>query len=385
MRPDVQVTFVLATYNRCEVLRRTLTKLQNVTGELQAAEIIVVDNHSTDGTAEMIRRAFPQVRLLTLNTNLGSCAKARGICRAAGKWIVFLDDDACPQPGTMTRMLQHFASDPRLGAAGLTVHLPDGRRESAALPDVFVGCGVGFRKEALREVGGLDPTLFMQAEEYDLAFRLARAGWTLKVFEDLHVDHDKTPHARLSSRTVFYDTRNNLLVAARYLPDSVFGPLRQDYLQRYRWIAENAGQLPPYMLGRRVGLRQAHDQRRAHARWRLDADSFESLFRFQEIHRRMQQLAETGIRRIALADLGKNIYPFVKAAQATRIRVECIGDDRLSRPDRYYRGIPVLPTSAALQNRPEAIVVANTAPVHAAATSKRLAAQTDVPIHCWFA
>ena len=61
-------------------------------------------------------------------------------------------------------MIEHFEADPRLGAAGFTVHLPDGRLEGGALPGVFLGCGVGFRAEALRGAGGLDPSLFMQAE-----------------------------------------------------------------------------------------------------------------------------------------------------------------------------------------------------------------------------
>ncbi len=187
------VSFVLATYNRCEAARLTLESLQSLRMEVQGAEIIVVDNGSRDGTAEMVRRSFPHVRLLVLRRNIGSCAKAVGVDRARGEYVVFLDDDSHPRAGSVARMLEHFRANPRLAQAGYTVHLPDGRLEGGALPGVYVGCGVGFRRDALRAVGNLDRTLFMQAEEYDLSFRLVRAGYGIAVLDDLHVEHMKTP------------------------------------------------------------------------------------------------------------------------------------------------------------------------------------------------
>ena len=53
-------------------------------------------------------------------------------------------------------------------------------RECSAYPDVFIGCGTGFRRQALVEVGGLPEDFFMQAEEYDLSLRLLDAGWTVE-------------------------------------------------------------------------------------------------------------------------------------------------------------------------------------------------------------
>ena len=379
-----QVSFVLATHNRREAVRTTLEALEAISSEAAGIEVVVVDNTSTDGTADMVRRSFPHVRLMPLRRNLGSCAKAIGVNRASGQFVVFLDDDSHPRPGSIARMIEHFRESPRLAQAGFTVHLPDGRRECGALPGIYVGCGVGFRRDALRAVGNLDRTLFMQAEEYDLSFRLVRAGYDIAVFDDLHVEHMKTAQARLTGRTIYYDTRNNLIVAARYLPDRWLLPVMQDYTQRYRWIAEAAGRLGAYARGRREGWRRLNAERRAYARWRLTRANFEKLFRFEEIARNMQKLADQGIRRIVLTDLGKNIYPFVRGARQAGLHVLAIADDRFARPGRCYRGVPILPANEALAAAPDAIVVSNTAPVHAAASARRLAPMTQCPIHCWF-
>ena len=200
MPTDVSVSFVLATHNRRAITLDTLNNLLTTGRPTSPFEVIVVDNASTDGTAQAVRTQFPTVTLLAEAQNLGSCAKALGVDRAAGRFVVFLDDDSYPRPGTIDRMIEHFEADPQLAAAGFRVHLPDGREECSAFPDVFIGCGVGFRASALSEVGGLDRALFMQAEEYDLSFRLINAGYQVRTFDDLHVDHLKTPCARRSNR-----------------------------------------------------------------------------------------------------------------------------------------------------------------------------------------
>ena len=378
-----QVSFVLATCNRRAAVRTTLEAIESIRGEAAGVETLVVDNQSGDGTADMVRQSFPGVTLLAMKRNLGSCAKAIGVDRAAGEYVIFLDDDSHPRAGSIARMIEHFRANPRLAQAGFTVHLPDGRLEGGALPDIYVGCGVGFRRDVLQAVGNLDRTLFMQAEEYDLSFRLVRAGYDIAVFDDLHVEHLKTTQARLTGRTVYYDTRNNLIVAARYLPDRWRVPLLQDYVQRYRWIAESNGHLRAYARGLREGLRHWRRNRYSYARWRLSQAHFERLFHFEEIARKMRELAVRGARRIVLADLGKNVFPFVRGARQAGLQVPAIADDRFARPGRCYRGIPILPTAEALAASPDAIVISNAAPVHAAATARRLAA-TGLSAHLWF-
>ncbi|HUU82621.1 MAG TPA: glycosyltransferase [Phycisphaerae bacterium] len=379
-----QVSFVLATRNRCRVTLETLRQVFSCARPSVDFEVIVVDNASTDGTPEAIRAGFPQVVLLAQRRNLGSCAKALGVDQARGEYVVFLDDDSCPRPGAVDRMIQHFWADGRLGAAGFRVHLPDGRQECSAFPDVFIGCGVGFRTAALRQVGGLDRTLFMQAEEYDLSFRLVNAGWQVRTFDDLHVDHLKTPCARRSGRTVYCDTRNNLLVVARYLPDRPYPVYRQDWLQRYAWLAGNDGRRAAFYGGVMAGRLGGVQDRRRYRDRRLSPEAFETLFRFRFVERRMKSLAASGVERVTFADLGKNAYAFLRAARKCGISVLSIGDDRFAAPGRRYRGLPLEPLAAAMEGDSDAVVVANTSPVHSDRTRQRLADLTDRTVHCWF-
>jgi len=378
------ISFVIATYNRRETLLSTLQRLHSSGAGPHECEIIVVDNASSDGTADAVRSCFPDVRLVGVPRNLGSCAKACGVDWACGDYVVFLDDDSYPRSGTVERMVARFDSDQQLGAAGFMIHLPDGQRECSALPHVFVGCGAGLRREALLHVGGLDRSLFMQAEEYDLCFRLVHARWRVETFADLHVDHLKTRQARVGRRTVYYDTRNNLLLTARYLPDDYERAYREDWLQRYAWIAAGAGHLSAYWRGRFDGWRRRRRERRTHARWRLSPADIEVFFRPKLIAQRMNVLAAEGVRDLILADLGKNTYPFARSATEAGIDVRCIADDRFAAPGRYYRGIPLWTVCKALATPPDAVVVSNTSPAHAILTQSKLAALTDAPIHRWF-
>ncbi len=425
--PTLKVSYILATHNRRDVLANTLARITNRGLNRADFEIIVVDNASTDGTLDVARAGADTV--IDLRENHGSCAKAFGVDIARGQYIVFLDDDSYPRPGSIEHMIRHFEQQSSLAAAGFVVFLPNGQREGGALPDVFVGCGVGFRATALREVGGLDASFFMQAEEYDLAFRLVRAGWDVRMFGDLAVDHLKTPHARRTERTTYYDTRNNLRVISRYLPRLVRRICREDCIQRYQWLAERDNHQDSFARGVRDGLRtclrsgvrvvtspspswtegaqrgsptgrgegllagicSAIVERLHYRRHRFDASTFEKLFRWNEIAAHMRSLKERGTRRILLADFGKNIYPFVDAARRAEIEIAAIADDRFAptdsegQSDRTYRGTPILPLNTALaKGNFDRIVISNTAPVHATRTASRLRELTDAPIDLWY-
>ncbi|MCH8147655.1 MAG: glycosyltransferase [Planctomycetes bacterium] len=376
------VSFVIATHNRRQVVLRTLARVRECGLDRAKYEIILVDNASSDGTADA---AQPMADLvIRRRTNAGSCAKSYGVDMARGRFIVFLDDDSAPQPGSINRMIEHFDQAPRLGAAGFTVHLPGGELEGAALPNVFVGCGVGFRAEALRQAGGLDPTFFMQAEEYDLCFRLASAGWLVRIFDDLHVDHRKTPMARRRDRTMFYDIRNNLRVAARYFPHPHYREYRRDWLLRYEWLAESHGQLESFRRGRRSGSIGAIVERYRYRNRRLPPSAWEAYFCTQSITAKMRRLSQHGTKRIVLAGLGKNIFPFVHAARTCDLDISAIGDDQFAARSRRYRAIPVIPFDEAMQLGADAVVIAHTGPVHAESTAERLRSRCAVPIHNWF-
>ncbi|MFQ5415063.1 MAG: glycosyltransferase family 2 protein [Phycisphaerae bacterium] len=429
-RATPTISFVIATHNRRTIVLRTLAHVASCGLDRRDYEVIVVDNASEDGTPDAA--AVHADVIMRRDRNDGSCAKAHGVPLAKGTYIVFLDDDAYPRPGSIQRMIAHFERDASLAAAGFCIHLPGGHAECSAMPGVFVGCGVGFRADALRRVGGLDATFFMQAEEYDVAFRLVQSGWRVAVFDDLHVEHAKTPRARRGDRTAYYDIRNNLRIAARYLPAIAFKAYRTDWIQRYAWLAQHDGHDAAYAEGLTAGRARARLERWTYVRHRLSAVAFERFFCWDYIHDHMTRLAgapNTAPRArhleaddraprqnassanagpkprqldagtpshdpaIVLAGFGKNIYAFHRAARRAGVQLRAIADDRFAAPGRTYRGLPIMTTDAAVAIQPDAFVISDTSYVHARKTQTNLARCLDAaadtgnptpPIHNWF-
>lgn len=352
------VSFTISTHNRRDVLRGTLWQLRLICLELPGAEVLVVDNASSDGSVEMIRTEFPEVQCIPLRDNLGSCAKNIAIEQSRGQYIVFLDDDSYPHSGSVERMIEHFENDPSLGAAVFQVELTDGSRECSAYPDVFIGCGTGFRREALRETGLLPTDFFMQAEEYDLSLRLLNAGWSVRTFDDLLVKHLKTPAARRSWRTMRLDVRNNFVVAATYLPDGWAMRFVFDWMKRYYRIAASKGQRSAFFCGLVQGFIAMLEPGR---RRPIGDEAFQRFSRMNEIE---QLLAPLRGQTVLFVDYGKNILPFYLAAQKLGIRIVAIAENRMR---GSYRGIAMVDDETAAGLEFDAAVVSNSSPVHAQA------------------
>ena len=357
------VSFVIPTHNRRDVLLNTLRRVRQCGLSTDAFEVIVIDNASTDGTAEAVTRLFPSVTLLRQSENLGPCAKNVGLARARAHFIVFVDDDSFPVPGSVERMLRHFEADPSLGAAVFTVTLPDGARECSAYPNVCIGCGTGFRTEALREVGGLPDDFFMAAEEYDLSLRLLDAGWDVRAFDDLHVTHLKTPASRFPARITRLDVRNNLILAMRYFPQEWRLKYALDWLARYRMIASIKGHDLAFWVGAVSGSFRAL----AAAQRPLYCETFETFAKIDETERRLRSAARRlRLREVLFIDLGKNMLAYHRAAQRCGLRVIAIADAQLGGRGFKYRGIPIVTDNHARALRFDAAIVSNLSAAHAA-------------------
>jgi GT2 family glycosyltransferase len=167
-------------------------------------DVVVVDNASSDGTAELVAERFPLVRVLRLDENLGfGRAVNRGVELVETPIVVLVNNDAVCEPEFVRRMVDAF-DDERTGmAAGVLLQheAPDlvdsagieldptlrswdqlWNRSVAALPgapDPVGPCGgaAAYRIAAWREVGGFDEAFFAYWEDVDLALRLRLAGW----------------------------------------------------------------------------------------------------------------------------------------------------------------------------------------------------------------
>lgn len=357
------VSFVISTRNRRDVLLATLARVMACGLPADEFDIHVVDNASTDGTAAAVTEQFPQVKLIASDRNGGSVAKNLALPHALGRYIVFLDDDSYPEPGSIQRMIRHFEESPTLGAATFTVTLPSGIRECSAYPDVFIGCGVGIRRRALRLVGPLPDDFFMQAEEYDLSLRLLNAGFRVQRFDDLHVAHLKTPAARLPGRTVRLDVRNNILLVTRRFPSQHLWPYLVDWTRRYFWIARSQRAVWPFVQGLFQGVFKSifKPQREP-----ISEQAFEHFAKLHETAARLGAvLQKQPATRVLLVDAGKNLYAYWAACQELGVEIAAIADDKLGSPLRRYRGVPVLSDQQARQFPHDLVIIANLSPEHA--------------------
>jgi GT2 family glycosyltransferase len=190
------VTVVLLAFDRREHVRLTLTK---TLGELDYAkdrlEVIVVDNASTDGTAEMLKRDFPAVRVIRRSWNCGVSAWNDGFAVATGDYVLALDDD-CYLPHDGLRRAVSEAEDQRadLVSFGVRSLMEEGYRfdidQCVTGLFSFWGCAVLVRREVLSSLGGYDPEIFVWGNELEFMLRFFDHG-----FRHLHLPEVVAVHA----------------------------------------------------------------------------------------------------------------------------------------------------------------------------------------------
>jgi GT2 family glycosyltransferase len=222
------VSFVILSWNRREDLRATLEEVRRQSYE--PYETIVVENGSTDGTAEMVRTQFPDVHMVTLPENIGIEGLNVGLRAARGDVAVLLDDDSYPRPDAIARLVQAFERHPDLGIAACKIVGRSGREGGAMGPwrkvasgtevPIFVGCGVGLRRMALERSGLFDGALFLYGNELDLVAKVLDAGYTVRYFPEVEFVHARSATNRVNLRVEYYGVRNLVWIIAKYFPPS---------------------------------------------------------------------------------------------------------------------------------------------------------------------
>jgi GT2 family glycosyltransferase len=371
------VTFVIATHNRRDVLLHTLEGIERCGLPNHAYSVLVVDNASTDRTAEAVGERFKAVRVLRQSANHGPCAKNAAMAIARGEFVIFLDDDSYPQPGSVDRMIERFEADPRLGAAVFTITLPDGSCECSAYPDVCIGCGTGFRRAALLQAGGLPTDFFMAAEEYDLSLRLLDASWRVRLFDHLHVAHLKSPASRFPKRVARLDARNNAMLALRYFPEPWRLTYALEWLERYRLMAIANGQQLPFWAGAASGVLRGM----IGEHWPISAAAFEQFAKIEQTHELLRcAVDDLGLRRVLFVDLGKNMPAYRIAARRCGIEVVAIADERLGGRGFRHHGMPIVNDAQARQMSFDAAIISNLAPVQSASRTRTWRAIDSRPV-----
>lgn len=196
--PTIDV--IVVSWNQRDL---TLSCLRRLSQSTVPAEIFVVDNASSDGTAEAIRQDYPQVRLLPQNENLGFAPAVNlAVAAGSGEVVVLVNNDVEVEPDFLEELVRPFQAEPAIGmVAGLTLqpggelidqlgisidrglagylrgrHAPVG----SAVPERLLapcGCAAAYRRAAWEQAGGFDGAFFAYGEELDLGLRIRQAGW----------------------------------------------------------------------------------------------------------------------------------------------------------------------------------------------------------------
>jgi GT2 family glycosyltransferase len=242
------ISVVVVNWNRRELLRACLESLAR-----QADvnfETIVVDNGSSDGSADLAANGFG-ARVIRNAENRGYCAaNNQGIAAARGEFIALLNNDAEAEPGWLAALYRACSQRPGVGMAASKIlvwedpkyidkaaHLifPDGqnrgrgsgaldrgqfdREEDAAWPD---GCAAMYRKEMLDSIGGFDEDLFAYGDDAELGLRARIAGWMCIYTPGAVVRHHRGSTMGMDSvDRVSLIERNRVLLAAKLFPWSL--------------------------------------------------------------------------------------------------------------------------------------------------------------------
>jgi N-acetylglucosaminyl-diphospho-decaprenol L-rhamnosyltransferase len=246
---------VILNWNTSDLLRRCLETVYASEGDF-TYQVVVVDNASTDDSAPMVTREFPQATLIisdknggySYGNNLGFRALGYGdkgrIGADAPRYALLLNPDTELPPDALVNMVRFMDSRPDVGIAGPKLVLPDGSLDKACRrsfptplisayhfsglaklfpksrtfgrynmtyldPDVetevdsVVGAYMQLRREAIAQVGLLDETFFMYGEDLDWAFRIKKAGWKVLYHPQVSVKHVKRAASRKSQKAQF--------------------------------------------------------------------------------------------------------------------------------------------------------------------------------------
>ncbi len=274
------------------------------TAQRRLSAVIVVDNASTDGSAEMVAASFPQVQLIASQENLGFAGGNNLALRKLGfgdveqqarhqssarsdairntQYVLLLNPDAEPLGDAIGQMARFLDEHPAAGGVGAQLQYGDGRFQHGAFrfPDLWqlwfdffpprprrlldsrlngrysrtqyeagqpfpidfaLGAALMVRREAIQAAGLLDEGYFMYAEEVDWCWRIQRAGWPFYCVPTARVIH----HGGASTRQFRSQSFVNLWRSRKRLYDRFYGPRR-------RWLAGQIIRLGMWAEARRV-------------------------------------------------------------------------------------------------------------------------------------
>ena len=269
------LSIIIVSWNVCELLRACLQAIAD-RGSNLALEVIVVDSGSNDGSPEMIRQAFPEVKLIARPDNVGfPKGNNLGLAQANSRYLLLLNPDTEIQGDALATMGEYMEHHPHCGALGPQLLNPDGTVQSSrrrfpslmtaffestwlqnvapqkllrdyyvldvndgetAVVDWVTGACLLTRREVYEQVGGLDEGYFMYSEELDWCRRIKDAGWEVAYLPTAQVMHHvgKSSEQAITHRHINYQ-RAKLRYFYKYHGRLAATTLRIFLLMNYVW------------------------------------------------------------------------------------------------------------------------------------------------------
>lgn len=227
----MKVSISVLTYNRADILKELLESLCSIS--YSPLEIIVVDNHSSDGTELIMREQFPEIKYFKTEKNIGVAARNVGLSKASGDIVITLDDDIIGiDDFDIKALIALFESKPDVGAICFKIvdyhtgevcnwchhYQKENFYNKEFLTDEITEGAVAFRKSALDSTGFYPTYFFISHEGVDLLCRLLNNGYKTIYSPKVQVRHRTHQAGRTNWRRYYYDTRNQIWFVARNLP-----------------------------------------------------------------------------------------------------------------------------------------------------------------------
>jgi GT2 family glycosyltransferase len=220
---DQRIGVVLITWQRRAEALEAVARLTELP---ERPPIVLVDNGSTDGTADAVRAHFPAVRVVALSENLGAVGRNIGVRELDTPYVAFCDDDTWWEPGSLARAADLLDRHPMIAVLNARIVVEPGGHDDPIVaelrespvpgPDWLPGPALGsflagasvVRRSAFLAAGGFSSRLWLGGEEELLATDLLNGGWELCYREDLVVHHraSRIRDARLRRRVGIRNT-----------------------------------------------------------------------------------------------------------------------------------------------------------------------------------
>ncbi len=252
----MDLSVVIVNYNVQYFLEQCLKSVFK-SGEGLRMEVFVVDNNSVDGSVEMVRKKFPQVKLIANRENMGfSKANNQAIKASEGRYVLLLNPDTVVEDDTLPKVVAFMNEHPEAGGLGVKMldgqgrFLPESKRGlptpsvaffkifglSALFPksrffgkyhlgyldndqvheiEVLSGAFMLLRREALEKTGYLDEDFFMYGEDIDLSYRITRSGYKNYYYPGTRIIHYKGESTKKSSINYVFVFYNAMIIFAR--------------------------------------------------------------------------------------------------------------------------------------------------------------------------